>query len=219
MKENKLLAVLPERHKSRYPMLLQLFAEGEGEGTGEGGAAGQEGAGDKGEGGAKTFSQEEVNKLISERLGKEKNKWEKDFQSKLEEQKSEAEKLAAMNAEQKADHERQKRDKALSDREAEITRRELRATALETLAEKGLPKGLADILNYADADATQSSIDAVEKSFREAVEAAVNEKLKGNPPRTGSNAASKAGEFGKKLAESQFKGGDDLESQRKSFFQ
>lgn len=206
---------------------LQMFA-GEGEG-GEGGGAGIEGGegqGEKGAGegdgkgeGVKSFTQEDIDKIVNKTIARERTKWEKDFQTKLEEQKSEAEKLAQMNAEQKAEHERQKRDKALSDREAEITRRELRATALETLAEKGLPKGLADILNYSDADATQSSIDAVEKSFREAVEAAVNEKLKGSTPRIGTNTAAKAGEFGKKLAENQFKGGDDLESQRKSFFQ
>uniref|UniRef100_UPI000A52BAC2 capsid assembly scaffolding protein Gp46 family protein n=1 Tax=Geobacillus kaustophilus TaxID=1462 RepID=UPI000A52BAC2 len=70
-------------------------------------------------------------------------------------------------------------------REAEITRRELRATALETLAEKGLPKQLADILVYTDAETCQKSIESVEKVFRDAVEAAVNERLKGGEPPKG----------------------------------
>lgn len=133
----------------------------------------------------KSFSQEDVNKLISDRLGKEKAKWEKDFQSKLDEAKTEAEKLAKMNADQKLEYEKQKREDELSKREGEITRRELRATALESLVEKGLPKNLADILNYTDADSTNKSIETVEKAFRDAVEAGVNERLKGEPPKGG----------------------------------
>ena len=146
------------------------------------------GAGDSNKSGerAKTFTQDDVNRIIQDRLAKERQKWEKEFEAKLTEAKTEAEKLAKMNAEQKAEYERKKREEELAKREAEITRRELRATALETLAEKGLPKQLADILVYTDAEACQKSIENVEKVFREAVEAAVNERLKGEPPKGGS---------------------------------
>lgn len=195
---------MKEIKKYRYPLNLQLFADGDGGGDGgdggaggaggEGGAAGESGQEGSGQGGesTKAFSQDDVNKLISERLGKEKAKWEKDLQAKLDEAKTEAEKLAKMNAEQKAEHERQKREKALADREGEITRRELRATALEQLAEKGLPKTLAEILVYSDADATNKSLEAVEKAFREAVEAGVNERLKGEPPKGGGGKGGQA---------------------------
>lgn len=37
-------------------------------------------------------------------------------------------------------------------------------------------------MNYADADTCNDSISAVEKAFQEAVEAAVNERLKGGTP-------------------------------------
>ena len=95
--------------------------------------------------------------------------------------------MAAMNEKQKADYERDKQLKALEQRERDITTRELKATAYETLAEKGLPKELADILNYTDADQCKASIDAVEKAFQSSVEKAVNEKLRGNnqPPKSG----------------------------------
>lgn len=146
------------------------------------------GAGDSNKSGerAKTFTQDDVNRIIQDRLAKERQKWEKEFETKLTEAKTEAEKLAKMNAEQRAEYERKKREEELAKREAEITRRELRATALETLAEKGLPKQLADILVYTDAESCQKSIENVEKVFREAVEAAVNERLKGEPPKGGS---------------------------------
>lgn len=157
-----------------------------GGGTGGGNnAGGSAGDGKKGDDGAKTFTQDDVNRIIQDRLAKERQKWEKEFETKLNEAKTEAEKLAKMNAEQKAEYERKKREEELAKREFEITRRELRATALETLAEKGLPKQLADILVYTDAEACKASIENVEKVFREAVEASVNERLKGEAPKGG----------------------------------
>ena len=93
-----------------------------------------------------------------------------------------------MNAEQKAEYEQQKKLDELAKREKDITTRELKAQAYETLAEKSLPKELVDILNYTDADSCNKSIAAVEKAFQTAVEKAVNEKLRGgNPPNGGSN--------------------------------
>lgn len=126
----------------------------------------------------KTY-QSEFDKRVAKALETAKGKWESDHQAKLEAAKTEAEKMAAMNEKQKADYERDKRIKALEQREREITTRELKATAYETLAEKGLPKELAEILNYTDADLCKASIDAVEKAFNSSVVNAVNEKLKG----------------------------------------
>mgnify|MGYP002559914935 FL=1 len=134
----------------------------------------------------KTY-QSEFDKRVAKALETAKGKWESDHQAKLEEAKTEAEKMAAMNEKQKADYERDKQLKALEQRERDITTRELKATAYETLAEKGLPKELAEILNYTDADQCKASIDAVEKAFQSSVEKAVNEKLRGNnqPPKIG----------------------------------
>jgi len=126
--------------------------------------------------------QDELDRILKERLGKDRVKWEKEYQKKLGDAKTEAEKLAKMNADQKAEYESKKREDEITKRESEITRRELRASALETLAEKGLPKQLAEILVFTDAESTNTSLDAVEKAFREAVEAGVNERLKGTPP-------------------------------------
>lgn len=138
-----------------------------------------------------TEQQAELDRILGERLGKAQAKWEKDYQSKLDAAKTEAEKLAKMNADQKAEYEQQKRLDELAKREGEITRRELRATAIETLAEKGLPRTLADILVFTDAETTNASLEAVEKAFRESVEAGVNERLRGgNPPGGGGQGGS-----------------------------
>ena len=112
-------------------------------------------------------------------------KWEADAKEKADE----AAKLAKMKAEEKAEYERQKREKALADREAAITKRELRAEAMTQLTEKGLPASLADILDCTSAEGCKKSMEAVEKAFSEAVEKAVNDRLKGNTPKTGGKAA------------------------------
>lgn len=159
---------------------------GNDEGAGEG-TQGQEG-------GDKSFDdvlkdkkyQSEFDKRVAKALETAKSKWETDYQAKIQEAKTEAEKLAKMNADQKAEYEKQKKLDELAKREKDITTRELRATAYETLAEKNLPKELVDILNYESAETCNKSIEAVEKAFQSAVEKAVNDKLRGgNPPKGG----------------------------------
>lgn len=122
--------------------------------------------------------QAEFDRRVQKALGTAKEKWTALMDDKL----SEADKLAKMNKEEKAEYLRQKQENELKDREAAITRRELMAEAKNTLAEKKLPVGLAEVLNYADADSCNKSMAAVEKAFQEAVQAAVEEKLKGGTP-------------------------------------
>ncbi len=198
---------------------LQFFAEGDDNDGGD------EDKGDdkkddeekKKEVGFSPEQQAKIDSLIAKTVAKERANRDKD----IEEAKTEAEKLAKMNADQKAEYEQEQRETKIAEREAEITRRELRASALETLAEKGLPKQLADILVFSDAESTNASIDAVEKAFRESVEVGVNERLKGNPLKTGGriDSGGKMGEYGKRMAESLAKSNEGLEEARKSYFE
>lgn len=109
-------------------------------------------------------------------------KWDEQKKAEMTEQ----EKLAKMKADEKAQYEREKAEKRLAEREAEITRRELMATAKETLVEKGLSADLAAVLNYASADTCKESLEAVEKAVKAAAESIVNSKLKsGGAPKKG----------------------------------
>lgn len=133
----------------------------------------------------KTFTQDDVNRLIAQRLAAEERKHQKQVQAAREEGRTEAEKLAKMSEEQRVQHEReqaekqaQAREAELAKREAELTRRELKATAGATLESKGIPRDLAEILDYTDADACNASIAVLEKAFNESVQAKVNERLK-----------------------------------------
>ena len=75
-----------------------------------------------------------------------------------------------------------KTEKEAAKKEAELTRRELTLDARAQLQEKGLPDSFVDLLNYSDAEACKKSIDVLQTAFAEAVQAAVNERLKGTTP-------------------------------------
>lgn len=171
-------------------------ASGNAGGTGgePGAAGGQEGAeGAGGAAGADTplsfddflkdpKNQAEFDRRVGKALETSRSKMQAEINTKVQEAVTEAERLAKMNAEQKAQYEREKKEKEIADREAAITKRELMATAKEQLAEKGLPIYLAGVLNYASAEECSASIEAVGKAFQEAVEKAVNDRLSGGKP-------------------------------------
>ena len=175
----------------KVPMNLQLFAEGDGVGTGDegGNGGGASGTGDEGNepqsfddflktGGNQAEFDRRVQKAVNTAVTNAQEKCQALTDDKL----SEAEKLAKMTKEEKAQYMQQKKEKELSEREAAITRKELMAEARNTLAGDGLPQELAEVLNYTDADACKKSMETVKAAFQKAVEAAVEEKLKGGKP-------------------------------------
>ena len=175
----------------KVPMNLQLFAEGDGVGTGDegGNGGGASGTGDEGNepqsfddflktGGNQAEFDRRVQKAVNTAVTNAQEKWQALTDDKL----SEAEKLAKMTKEEKAQYMQKKKEKELSEREAAITRKELMAEARNTLACDGLPQELAEVLNYTDADACKKSMETVKTAFQKAVEAAVEEKLKGGKP-------------------------------------
>lgn len=177
----------PNRKKPTLCISMQYFADPDNKAEAETNAS-AENADDAGK--EPTFDdvlssnkayQSEYDKRVNKALNTARQKWEADAKAQAEE----AAKLAKMKADEKIEYEREKREKELSDREAAITKRELHAEAVTQLTEKGLPAALADILDCTSADACKASMGAVEKAFGEAVEKAVNDRLKGAPPKAG----------------------------------
>ena len=174
-----------------YLRLLQLRRDA----SAEGGEApkGAEDKPDQPKEGEKTFTQADVDRLISQTVARERTKAEEQAKAA----RTEAERLAKLSADERTAAEREQREQELARRERELSRRELRATALQTLAEKGLPAELADALDYADADKCNATIAGVEKAFRAAVQKGVTDRLKGSAP--------KAAESTEATAESKFR--------------
>lgn len=121
------------------------------------------------------FSQQDIDDAVTKAVKEAKDRW--DAQQK--EKQSEAQKLAKMSKEERSEYETQKKEKELADREAELSKRELMSTAKESLIDKGLPIELAVALDYKDADACNKSINAIGKVFEDAVQKAVEARIKG----------------------------------------
>lgn len=151
--------------------------------SGAGGAGGQaeqnggEPDGADGQTAGKTFTQEDVTRIIA----REQAKWKRQQERAV----SEAQRLANMTAEQRAQEEARQREEELVRREAAISRRELKAQALETLAAGQMPADLAEMLDYTDAEACSASIKTVQKAWQAAVQKGVEARVAGSPPKTG----------------------------------
>ena len=96
---------------------------------------------------------------------------------------AETEKLAAMSEEKKAEYLRGQLEKSLAEREAAVAKRELMSDAADRLAAEGLPKTLAECLDYSGKEACALSLERVSAAFENALAEAVTQRLRGRTPR------------------------------------
>lgn len=177
---------------------LQIFAEGEG-----GGTPGEPGGNDPGAGsGTPTqaeplsfddfLSQEgnqaefdrRVQKAINTAVSNAQKKWQTVTDGKV----SEAEKLAQMTSEEKAEYRAKKAEQELADLKKQMALGDMAKTARKMLSEENITVPDEIIMNLVsdDAEKTKSSVESFAKVFKDAVQAAVRESLKGNPPKASS---------------------------------
>lgn len=116
-------------------------------------------------------------------LGKRFARWEKEKQKAIDE----ASKLANMDAQQRAEHERDKLQKELDALKRKDALSEMTKTARGMLSAEGItvPDALLSMMVNTDAEETKAAVDGFAKCFVEAVEKAVKERLKGETPRKG----------------------------------
>lgn len=175
--------------KKRLFMALQMFAEepagGEPAGTEPTGhePAEPKGTEPKNEP-EKKYTDEDVNKIIDRKFAE----WEK----KQNKAKSEAEKLAGMNAEQKEKYENEQLKKQVEELLRKDALGKMAAVARGMLGEKNISVSddLIEMLISDDAEKTKSSVDSFINAFQSAVEKAVKDALKGNTPKKTSEPAS-----------------------------
>ncbi len=137
----------------------------------------------------KTFTQDEVNKIVAERLAKEKKKLEaerlkqQEMQEKLIEE--ESEKLAKMTEAEKvkakAEKERRKFEEKVARYEAEMKafeQEKIKNQTMKLLGEKGLPVELCQFIQSNAADEIMENVEVFEKCWSEAIEKSVNARLR-----------------------------------------
>lgn len=125
------------------------------------------------------YTDADVDEIVSKRLAK----WEKQQAAKVEE----AAKLAEMNAQQKAEYERDKVQKELDEYKRRDTVNAMVAESRRQLSEQGITVGddiLARLVGET-AEETKASVDAFSTAFTAAVEDAVKKQLAGKAPAAG----------------------------------
>ncbi len=165
--------------------------------TGSTPPADPENGGENEGGNSKTFSQEEVNEIVSKRINEVKSKSEETIAQKIQEALVEQERKQKLSDEERLNEERKARNDELAQKERDIALRENRADARELLQQKGISAELVDFLVDADAKKTTENIEAFAKVFDKAVEASVEKKVAGNTPKD-TNPAGKPSDGGKR---------------------
>lgn len=200
----------------KYPFNLQLFAEPEADPAAEGAQEtdpAETGSKDEPEKAAKTYTQEELDSIIRKRVKRAEDKARREAEeaaaTQIENARTEAEKLARMNEEQKRQYEEEKKAKEMDDLRAENERlkkaqehADLSRQAADMLQSDYNITATQDILDFVvgdDADTTKSRIDkfvAIIKADRKAVEA---ERAIGKTPKSFNNGKNELSEFEKRL--------------------
>lgn len=106
----------------------------------------------------KTFTQEEVNKIVENRLNRERRKLS-----------------SALIGEDP-------REAELAEREKAVLKKELQAEARAWIANKGLPPESLDLLDYLDKESCNKSLEKLEAVINEAVQARIGAVVKGGAP-------------------------------------
>ena len=200
---------------------LQRFADGGGEGGGDGQQEQQNPAttenNDNSDGGEKKSENKPSDVDIDAKIAEALSKAQKNFEDTLKKREAAAKKEAELS--KLSDAERQKAEiengrKELELKEKELQRKELMLEMTKVLAERNLPVEFTEYLIAENSESTLERIKTFEKKYKAAIEAAVNERLKGKAPQSGNKNPSTGGnnsrgkdEFLKAILDNQVKRG------------
>lgn len=125
-------------------------------------------------------NQAEFDRRVQKAIETAKNKW----QETMDNEKSEAERVAKMNKEQKLEYELKKANQEKDNALAEMNAYKLKEEAVKVANEKGVDISLLNLIDFKTATAEKviENIDNLSVVFNKAVEKAVNARLKEETP-------------------------------------
>lgn len=129
-------------------------------------------------------TQEELDALLQREGDRRVSDALKKFDKKKADAIKEAERLATMSAEEKFKYELDKREKAIAEKERNLTLAENKIEAQKILSSKSLPIELVDLVVAEDAETMMDRIKGLETAFTTAVKTEVENRLKSTPPKT-----------------------------------
>ena len=179
----------------RFPFSgLQLFAEGDG---GDPGAGGDPGTGGGTSGSDETLSfddflkqegnRTEFDRRVQDAVRTAVNAAQKKWKTLTDDKVSEAEKLAQMTKEEQAEYKNKKLQKELDDYKKKDLLSDMSKTARKMLADEeiNISDELLSHLVSDNAEDTKAAVESFTKLYKAAVQDAVKDALKGNPPKAG----------------------------------
>lgn len=135
----------------------------------------------------KKYTDEDIDRIVNEKFAR--------WQKKQEEEINEAKKLAEMDAQEKAEHERDKLKAELEELRNAQTINQMTGTARKMLTERNISveDDLLKVLVSTDAEETKANVESFTNMFDEAVNKAVLEKVSNpNEKRGGTSTITKA---------------------------
>lgn len=131
----------------------------------------------------KTYTEQEVQEMLQREADRRVSEALKKQQKKNEAKIAEAQKLAAMNEQEKYEYQLQQREEAIQAKERELALMENKNEASKILAEKGLSLSLVDFIVAEDAETMKYNIDTLDKAFKASVKAEVEKRLATSTPK------------------------------------
>jgi hypothetical protein len=128
----------------------------------------------------------ESDRKLAKALEKKQKEWEDQLDQRIADAKKDAEQYAKMTHKEREDAEYKKRLEALDKRERELNTKQLRSEVETDLKDEGLPAAFADsLIKLEDNEKIKEALSSIKKEFDAAVNNAVKEKLRQDPPETG----------------------------------
>lgn len=203
------ISFFEEKFTPFLPLNIQLFAEGEEEG-------GEHEQQEEHEEETITLTkeewekqkQQEADKRVTSALKKQEEKMKQQWEKRLEEERKEAEELAKLSEAERAKVESEKQKmkfeeerRTFEKQRVEFEREKLFLETEKVLSSEKLPTEFAGFVIGENAEKTHENIQAFKEKFQEAVQAQVNDVLKGKAPRTGGTKLSELDQLEKERQE------------------
>ena len=136
----------------------------------------------------KTYTQEEVDKLLQQEADRRVTSALKKQAEKFEREKAESEKLRDMDEQQRKEYEYEKKVKELENKEREFNLMQNKLEASKSMGEHGLPVSFVDYIVAEDAETMMANITNFETQWKAAVADAVSARI-AQPAPKGSNVS------------------------------
>lgn len=141
------------------------------------------------------FTRKELNTAIAE----EKRKLREELLADIEQQKSEAEKLAKMKDDEKKSYELEKANKRANDAMAELNAYKLEKEAVKIAEEKGVSSKALSLIDFKNtkAEDVETHIETIKNIIDSEVERLVSERMKESTPKTVASVSTQTTELPK----------------------